>query len=40
MRMDRGEYGNCARCGTAIPVARLQALPYTKLCVDCASQRR
>ena len=33
-------YGNCAQCGTAIPVARLDALPYTKLCVECASSRR
>jgi RNA polymerase-binding protein DksA len=33
-------YGNCAECGTAIPVARLDALPYTKLCVECAATRR
>ena len=33
-------YGNCAQCGKAIPVARLDALPYTKLCVECASSRR
>jgi DnaK suppressor protein len=39
-RMEDGTYGNCARCGAAIPVARLDALPYTKLDVDCASQRR
>lgn len=38
-RMDGGQYGNCANCGTAIPMARLDALPYTKLCVDCAARR-
>ncbi|HSG78784.1 MAG TPA: TraR/DksA C4-type zinc finger protein [Acidimicrobiia bacterium] len=39
-RIEEGTYGNCARCGQAIPVNRLDALPYTKLDVDCASQRR
>ena len=32
-------YGICADCGTNIPVARLEAIPHTKLCVDCASKR-
>ncbi|MDX1691222.1 MAG: TraR/DksA C4-type zinc finger protein [Acidimicrobiia bacterium] len=39
-RIEDGTYGDCARCGDPIPVARLDALPYTKLCVSCASQRR
>ena len=39
-RIESGTYGVCARCGIPIPVARLDALPYTKHCVDCASQRR
>jgi DnaK suppressor protein len=39
-RMDEGEYGDCAECGTPIPVARLDVLPYAKTCVDCASSRR
>jgi RNA polymerase-binding protein DksA len=39
-RMDEGVYGKCQSCGRAIPVARLEALPYTKLCVDCASSSR
>jgi phage/conjugal plasmid C-4 type zinc finger TraR family protein len=29
----------CAECGEAIPVARQQALPGVKLCVDCQSAR-
>jgi DnaK suppressor protein len=40
VRIDEGVYGTCDECGTAIPVARLDALPHTKLCVDCASVRR
>lgn len=39
-RIDEGTYGICDVCGEAIPVARLEALPYTKLCVKCASARR
>ena len=39
-RIEDGTYGTCDVCGEAIPVARLEALPYTKLCVTCASARR
>lgn len=39
-RIADGEYGICAECGSSIPVARLEALPYTKLCVTCAATRR
>ncbi|MFG0333574.1 MAG: TraR/DksA family transcriptional regulator [Maioricimonas sp. JB049] len=31
----QGRYGTCEVCSRAIPIARLQALPYTTLCVDC-----
>ncbi|NNC40283.1 MAG: hypothetical protein HKN95_06300 [Acidimicrobiia bacterium] len=39
-RMERGEYGICEACGKSIPVARLEALPYVTLDVDCARNRR
>ena len=39
-RIADGSYGRCDECGKAIPVARLEALPYTKLCVDCAANHR
>ena len=39
-RIDDGSYGICDVCGESIPVARLDALPYTKMCVTCASARR
>ena len=35
-RMDRGTFGQCEECHQPIPKARLQALPYTRHCVDCA----
>jgi DnaK suppressor protein len=37
-RIDAGTYGVCESCGKAIPVERLEALPYSTLCVECASR--
>ncbi len=37
-RLDNGEYGICESCGIAIPIARLEVLPYTTLCVECAQR--
>ena len=34
-RMDQGDYGVCAGCGKPIERARLEALPYATLCMDC-----
>lgn len=34
-RMREGNYGLCEGCDTAIPLARLQALPYATLCIQC-----
>lgn len=34
-RMRQGEYGLCEACGTNIPMARLNALPYATLCIHC-----
>lgn len=39
-RLAAGSYGRCAECGKAIPVARLEAVPHTRLCVGCAAGRR
>lgn len=35
-RLDRGEFGTCTMCGTAIDHARLLACPYAEDCIDCA----
>jgi DnaK suppressor protein len=32
-----GTYGQCDKCGTAIPKERLKALPHAALCVKCKS---
>lgn len=35
-RIAAGEYGFCMKCGAEISSARLDVLPYTPFCVDCA----
>lgn len=35
-RMEEGTYGICTACGAEIPEARLDAVPYASLCVQCA----
>ncbi|HZD22779.1 MAG TPA: TraR/DksA C4-type zinc finger protein [Acidimicrobiia bacterium] len=37
-RVDAGTYGICESCGKAIRVERLDVLPYSTLCVECASR--
>jgi RNA polymerase-binding protein DksA len=34
-RINAGTYGSCERCGRPIDKARLKALPYSVLCIDC-----
>ena len=34
-RMRTGEYGLCEVCAIRIPIARLSALPYATLCIEC-----
>jgi DnaK suppressor protein len=34
-QMREGRYGICDTCETNIPLARLQALPYATLCIQC-----
>jgi RNA polymerase-binding protein DksA len=35
-RIESGEYGRCEICGKEIPVERLEAVPWTTLCIDDA----
>ncbi len=39
VRIDAGTYGQCASCGATIDAARLDAVPATPVCRDCAKQR-
>jgi len=35
-RIDAGSYGSCARCGGRIDARRLEVMPVTSVCIDCA----
>jgi DnaK suppressor protein len=37
-RVAAGTYGICESCGNSIPVERLDVLPYSTLCVECAAR--
>jgi DnaK suppressor protein len=34
-RLAQGTYGLCEACSERIPVGRLNALPYTTMCIEC-----
>ncbi len=34
-RLASGSYGHCMRCGQAVDLRRLRALPEAELCMDC-----
>jgi len=34
-RMDAGSYGRCSNCGGPINPKRLDAVPWTRFCIDC-----
>ena len=38
-RIEDGEYGICEECEEEIAQARLEALPFTRLCVGCQEER-
>jgi RNA polymerase-binding transcription factor DksA len=35
-RIEAGTFGRCQQCGDPIAKPRLQALPYTRHCIQCA----
>ncbi len=37
-RVESGEYGECDECGGEISSGRLEAMPFTRLCVTCQSE--
>ena len=37
-RIDDGAYGECVVCGDAIARGRLEALPYSDMCISCAEK--
>lgn len=36
-RIEQGRYGLCLKCGKRIPQARLEAIPYAFMCIECKS---
>src|SRR5690242_9162834 len=37
-RIDKGQYGLCEVCGEPIGKERLKAVPFSSMCIKCASQ--
>ncbi len=37
-RLEEGQYGLCCNCGVPIAEGRLDAIPETPFCTDCAKQ--
>lgn len=34
-RIENGDYGHCTHCGQPIGLARLNAVPWARYCIDC-----
>jgi RNA polymerase-binding protein DksA len=39
-QIEQGTYGVCSNCGQPIGERRLQALPYSDRCINCADKAR
>jgi len=39
-RIEHGTYGVCRDCGEPIAVARLQAIPWTRVCIACKEKQK
>jgi DnaK suppressor protein len=37
-RMDQGTFGRCEECAQEISKERLQAVPFTRYCIECAQR--
>ena len=38
-RLDEGSYEECISCGDKIPLARLKAIPWASLCIECQERQ-
>jgi DnaK suppressor protein len=38
-RMEQGSFGECAQCGGALEVRRLEAIPWARYCLKCQEAR-
>jgi len=39
LRIDKGAYGICRDCGERIAEARLNAIPWTRVCITCKEKQ-
>ena len=39
VRMEKGVYGVCRDCGEMIAAARLEAIPWTRVCISCKQKQ-
>ena len=39
-RIDKGTYGVCRDCGNMIAPARLKAIAWTRVCIDCKEKQK
>ena len=37
-RVEDGDYGKCVECGGVVAKTRLNAIPYTPVCIRCAEE--
>jgi DnaK suppressor protein len=39
-RIEHGTYGVCRDCGEQVAVARLRAIPWTRVCITCKEKQK
>ena len=39
LRLEKGTYGVCRDCGEVIAEARLNAIPWTRVCITCKAKQ-
>ena len=40
MRIEKGSFGICKDCGEPIAEARLNAIPWTRVCISCKEKQK
>ncbi|MEE3202946.1 MAG: TraR/DksA C4-type zinc finger protein, partial [Acidobacteriota bacterium] len=40
VRLDEGSFGVCRDCGEDIAPARLNAIPWTRVCIECKEKQK
>ena len=40
MRIEKGSFGICKDCGEPIAEARLNAIPWTRVCITCKEKQK